>query len=193
MLYLASQSPRRHQLLERLGVPFTVLASHVPEIRLATETAQAYVERVAGDKARAGLAALKADSSAYVLAADTEVVLNERVFGKPANLQEAAMMLATLSGRTHQVITSVVLATQHTQAQVTVITEVTFIPLSTEVIADYVATGEPLGKAGAYAIQGQGECFVSHLAGSYSGVIGLPLQQTAALLDEFGLRSKSAQ
>jgi len=184
---------RRHQLLARLGVTFTILDSNVPEIRADNETALAYVERVASDKAQAGLAQLKADTSAYVLAADTEVVLDERVFGKPADLQQAAAMLALLSGRAHYVITSVVLAAQQRQALVTVTTEVTFTTLTAQDIADYVATGEPLDKAGGYAIQGYGECFVSRLAGSYSGVMGLPLQQTAALLDEFGLHSKSTR
>jgi len=192
MLYLASRSPRRHQLLARLGIPFGVLDSEVLEIRANNETPRAYVERVAVDKAQAGLAHLKADSSVCVLAADTEVVLDDRVFGKPANAQEAARMLACLSGRRHEVITSVVLVTQHKQSFVTVVTEVTFAPISTEVIAAYVATGEPLGKAGAYAIQGGAECFVSHLAGSYSAVMGLPLYQTAVLLAEFGLHSNSA-
>jgi len=192
MLYLASRSPRRRQLLARLGVPFTVLNSEVPEIRADDETAQAYVERVAADKAHAGLAQLKANSPVYVLAADTEVVLDDRVYGKPACAEEAALMLASLSGRTHQVITSVVLATPLRQSLVTVISQVTFAQLTAAEIAAYVATNEPLGKAGAYAIQGRGECFVSHLSGSYSGVMGLPLQQTAALLAEFGLRSNSA-
>ncbi len=185
MLYLASRSPRRNELLTRLGVPFRVLDLDVPEVRAAAEPAEAYVRRVALDKARAGLALVGDDPQAVVLGSDTEVVLDDRVYGKPADAADAEAMLASLAGRTHQVITVVALAAQGRHTLETVISEVSFAPMSTAQIAAYVATGEPMGKAGAYAIQGGGERHIRHLSGSYSGVMGLPLQQTAALLAAF--------
>ncbi|KRG62674.1 septum formation inhibitor Maf [Stenotrophomonas humi] len=185
MLYLASRSPRRNELLTRLGVPFRVLDTDVPEVRGVGEPAEAYVCRVALDKARAGLALVGDDPQAVVLGSDTEVVLGDRVYGKPADAADAAAMLASLAGRTHRVITVVALAAAGRHALETVASEVTFAPMSAEQIAAYVATGEPMGKAGGYAIQGGAERFISHLAGSYSGVMGLPLQQTAALLSAF--------
>ncbi len=185
MLYLASRSPRRNELLTRLGVPFRVLDTDVPEVRGAGEPAEDYVCRVALDKAQAGLALVADDPQAVVLGSDTEVVLGDRVYGKPADAADAAAMLASLAGRTHRVITVVALAAQGRHALATVTSEVTFAPMSAEQISEYVATGEPMGKAGGYAIQGGAERFISHLAGSYSGVMGLPLQQTAALLTAF--------
>ncbi|MET0548858.1 MAG: Maf family nucleotide pyrophosphatase [Xanthomonas sp.] len=190
MLYLASRSPRRNELLTRLGVPFRILDLEVPEVRAADESAQAYVRRVALDKARAGLAHLAdaADAAdAVVLGADTEVVLDDRVFGKPADAEDAAAMLAALSGRTHQAMTAVALVAAGREDAVLVPTSVTFAALSARDIADYVASGEPMGRAGAYAIQGGAERFVSRLDGSYSGVMGLPLHQTFHLLRTFGV------
>ena len=189
MLYLASRSPRRNELLQRLDVPFQLVDLEVPEIRGDDEAAVDYVQRVARDKALAGLGVVAVqDPTAVVLGADTEVVLDERVFGKPADAADAAAMLVALSGRSHQVITAVVLAAQGRQPQHAVVqSQVSFTALSTAQIEAYVASGEPLGKAGGYAIQGRGECFVSHLAGSYSGVMGLPLCQTAQLLAAFGV------
>ncbi len=182
MLYLASRSPRRTQLLARLDRPFRALDLDVPEVRAAGETAQDYVRRVAIDKARAGLALVAGDPDAVVLGADTEVVLDGEVFGKPVDAADAAAMLRRLSGRTHQVMTAAALVADGAEQAVMVVSEVSFIALDEAAIAAYVASGEPMGKAGAYAIQGGAERYIRHLAGSYSGVMGLPLQQTEQLL-----------
>lgn len=187
MLYLASRSPRRNELLGRLDVVFRALDLDVPEIRGAQESPAAYVQRVALDKARAGLARVDGDPDAVVLGSDTEVVLGDRVYGKPVDAADAAAMLASLAGRTHEVITAVALAA-HGREQVQVVrSQVTFAAMDAAQIAAYVASGEPMGKAGGYAIQGGAERFISHLAGSYSGVMGLPLQQTGELLRTFGV------
>ncbi len=185
MLYLASRSPRRTQLLARLDRPFRALDLDVPEVRAAGETAQDYVRRVAIDKARAGLALVAGDPDAVVLGADTEVVLDGEVFGKPVDAADAAAMLRRLSGRTHQVMTAAALVADGAEQVVMVVSEVSFIALDAAAIAAYVASGEPMGKAGAYAIQGGAERYIRHLAGSYSGVMGLPLQQTEQLLQAF--------
>ena len=191
MLHLASRSPRRIELLTRLGVPFGTLELDVPEVRASNESPLDYVQRVAVDKARAGVAVLAAQDPAarfWVLGSDTEVVLGERVYGKPADAADAAAMLASLAGQTHQVITAVaLLGSDGSQEVITVTSEVSFAPISSAGIQAYVATGEPMGKAGAYAIQGGAERHVSRLCGSYSGVMGLPLQQTAGLLQRHGL------
>lgn len=190
MLYLASRSPRRNELLARLDIPFRALDLEVPECRGADESPLAYVRRVALDKARAGLAQVVGDPQPVVLGSDTEVVLGDRVYGKPVDAADAAAMLRSLAGRTHRVITAVALAAPARQAQVVVESEVTFAAMAEDEIAAYVASGEPMGKAGAYAIQGGAERWISRLAGSYSGVMGLPLQQTAALLRGFGVTGK---
>lgn len=187
MLYLASRSPRRKDLLSRLGVPFGTLDLEVPEVRAAGESPAGYVQRVAREKALAGLVLAGGGEDAWVLGSDTEVVLGDRVFGKPADAADAAAMLRALAGRRHQVLTAVTLVGARGEFSVLVDSQVTFAPLSEAQIAAYVAGGEPMGKAGAYAIQGQAECFVSRLEGSYSGVMGLPLYQTAQLLDQAGL------
>jgi len=189
MLHLASQSPRRRDLLARLGLPFGRVDVDVPEVRAAGESAVDYVLRVAADKARAGFDALGRDD-AVVLGADTEVVLDGEVFGKPRDDADALAMLQRLSGRTHQVISAVVLAAANRQVHEVVVTDVTFDALDETTIAGYVASGEPHGKAGAYAIQGGAELFVTRMAGSHSAVVGLPLQQTAALLRAFGLEPR---
>ena len=193
MLYLASQSPRRSDLLARLGVPFTTLALDVVEQRACDESPLVYVQRVAVDKARAGVARLAGQPAPFwVLGSDTDVVLGDRVYGKPADAADAAAMLASLAGQTHQVITAVALCGSDGGCEViSVISEVTFAALDAAAIDAYVATGEPMGKAGGYAIQGQAERYVSRLCGSYSGVMGLPLQQTAALLQRHGLLAES--
>lgn len=185
MLYLASQSPRRCQLLEQLGVQFGVLDVDVPEMRTAAEPAQDYVSRVAREKAGAGLLKVLGNANARVLGADTEVVLGDRVLGKPADAEQAYAMLRELAGRTHQVISAVWLVSGGNEAHALSISEVTFADLDDTEISAYVATGESFGKAGGYAIQGRAGAFVRHLSGSYSGVMGLPLYETARLLQEF--------
>jgi septum formation protein len=185
MLHLASQSPRRRQLLEQIGVEFAVLDVDVPEQRMPGEPPQDYVSRVARDKARAGLARLGRASDAIVLGADTEVVLDDEVFGKPRDADDAAAMLRRLSGRTHAVISVVWLVGVAREQAAVCVSQVRFAVLDAPAIAAYVATGEPFGKAGAYAIQGRGATLVEHLQGSYSGVMGLPVFETARLLRGF--------
>lgn len=188
MLYLASRSPRRADLLRRLGVQFSVLDLDVIEHRDACEQAQAYVRRVAREKAGAGLLQVMSSPGAVVLGADTEVILGEEVFGKPADAAAATAMLSRLSGRVHQVVSAVSLVSADREAQVLSVSEVEFAEIGADDIAAYVASGECMGKAGAYAIQGAAEQYVKHLAGSFSGVMGLPLHETAQLLRTFGIR-----
>ena len=189
MLHLASQSPRRRELLGRIGVPFGVLDLEIPEQRAPGEPAEEYVRRVAREKAGAGLLEVMTVPGAVVLGGDTEVVLDDEVFGKPGDEADAAAMLRRLSGRTHRVISAVSLVSAEREAQAVSTSEVTFAELDEEAIARYVASGEAMGRAGAYAIQGIAQIFISHLSGSYSGVMGLPLYETACLLQEFGLLS----
>jgi septum formation protein len=186
-LYLASQSPRRRQLLEQLGVDFAVFDVEVPERRAPRESPREYVSRVARDKARAGLAKLGAVSGAWVLGADTEVVLDDEVFGKPRDAADAAAMLRRLSGRTHEVVSVAWLVGAGGERSAGCVSRVRFAALDEAAVAAYVATGESFGKAGAYAIQGRGAALVEHLEGSYSGVMGLPLFETARLLREAGI------
>lgn len=187
MLHLASRSPRRRELLRQLGVRFEAADVDVPEVRAAGESPGAYVTRVAMAKARAGaLAVAPHDPGAVVLGADTDVVLGTRVFGKPRDDADAAAMLKVLSGRRHTVL-SVVCCVWRGNAEVAACeSQVTFAPLTDADIARYVASGEPRGKAGAYAIQGRAAAFIRRLEGSYSGVVGLPLYETAALLRQAG-------
>lgn len=187
MLYLASRSPRRSELLARLGVGFGVLEVDVPEERVPGEPAVDYVRRVAREKAGAGLLEVVGAPGAVVLGADTEVTLGDVVFGKPRNADDAAAMLRRLSGRTHQVLSSVWLVAADREVQAMCASDVTFARLDDARIAAYVATGECDGKAGAYAIQGIAGAFVKRLEGSHSGVVGLPLHETAGLLAKFGL------
>ena len=187
MLHLASRSPRRSELLARLGLDFGVLDIDIPEQRQPGEAADDYGRRVAREKAGAGLLKVMAVPGAVVLGADTEVVLDDEVFGKPRDDADAAAMLRRLAGRTHRVITAVALVSASREMQAVSISEVTFAPLSDAWIAAYVATGEPRGKAGGYAIQGGAQVFITHLSGSYSGVMGLPLYETATLLRAFGV------
>jgi septum formation protein len=187
MLWLASQSPRRRELLAQVGVAFETVDVDVPEMRAADESPQAYVERVAREKARAGLAAVIArDPDAVVLGADTEVVLDDRVFGKPRDMADAAAMLRALSGRTHEVVSVVCRASARGEGIAACVSVVSFAELDAAAIDAYVATGEPFGKAGGYAIQGEAASFIAHLSGSYSGVMGLPLFETVRLLREAG-------
>ena len=184
-LFLASQSPRRRQLLEQIGQSFEVIAIDLPEVRAADESPDAYVRRVAGDKARAGLRMLGEARDAVVLGADTEVVLGDDVFGKPADAAAAAAMLRRLSGRAHRVLSAVWCVSAEREEFALNESVVTFDDLSDAQIAAYVASGEPMGRAGAYAIQGRAGEFIRHLSGSYSGVMGLPLYETAQLLRRF--------
>ena len=182
MLYLASQSPRRRELLARLGQPFACLDLDVPEQRQPGEPPEDYVRRVAREKAGAGLLQVMAIAGARVIGADTEVVLGDAVFGKPADSADAAAMLRRLSGRTHQVLSAVSLVSADGEWQALSVSEVRFDTLDAAAIEAYVAGDEWQGKAGAYAIQGSAQAFIAHLSGSYSGVMGLPLHETARLL-----------
>ena len=182
MLHLASQSPRRRELLARLGCAFTVLDAEVPEERAPGEPPEAYVRRVARDKALAGFARVRGEPQARVIGADTEVVLGDDVFGKPADAADAAAMLRRLSGRTHQVLSAVSLVSADGEWQALSVSEVRFDTLDVAAIEAYVAGDEWQGKAGAYAIQGSAQAFIAHLSGSYSGVMGLPLHETARRL-----------
>lgn len=193
MLSLASRSPRRSELLARLGVAFGVLEVEVDEVRVPGEPPADYVRRVAREKAGAGLLAVVGNPGAIVLGADTEVVLGDEVFGKPRDARDAAAMLRRLSGRTHQVLSSVWLVTPGREVQAMSVSEVTFAELDDVAIAAYVDSGECAGKAGAYAIQGVAEAFVTRLSGSHSGVMGLPLHETATLLAGFGLGPLAAR
>ena len=187
MLYLASQSPRRRELFGRLGVAFETVDLDLPEVRGTSEAALDYVSRVAREKAGAGLLKLSAMQNAVVLGADTEVVLDDEVFGKPRDAAHAAQMLEKLAGRTHRVISCVWLVDAGRDDRAQSITEVTFGALSSIQIQKYIDSNEWLGKAGAYAIQGRAEIFASRIEGSYSGVMGLPLFETAMLLRRFDL------
>jgi septum formation protein len=193
MLHLASRSPRRSELLARLGLDFGVLDIDIPEQRQPGEAPEDYGRRVAREKAGAGLLEVMAVPGALVIGADTEVVLDDDVFGKPADDADAAAMLRRLSGRTHRVITAVCVVSASRELQAVSTSEVTFAALSDAEVAAYVATGEPGGKAGAYAIQGRAQAFISHLSGSYSGVMGLPLHETATMLRAFGVTLMDAR
>ncbi|MBK4726236.1 Maf family protein [Pantoea agglomerans] len=182
-LYLASGSPRRRELLTQLGLSFERLSNDVEERRHPGETAEQYVRRLARDKALAGVAV--ADLDLPVLGADTLVVLNNHVLEKPADADAAAAMLAMLSGKTHEVMTAVALADSQRILECLVVTEVTFRTLTPEDIAGYIASGEPMDKAGAYGIQGLGGNFVRKINGSYHAVVGLPLVETAELFSHF--------
>jgi len=184
-LYLASGSPRRRELLTQIGVSFTVTSAPIDETPLPDESAVAYVERLARAKAEAGLATL--DGAAVVLGADTAVVLDGRILGKPENREDAVAMLADLAGREHQVLTAVALSDGQCCLSVCVSSNVRFRPISPDEARRYWASGEPADKAGGYAIQGLGAVFVTGLQGSYSAVVGLPLSETAELLAQFGI------
>jgi septum formation protein len=184
-LLLASASPRRRELLDQLGVACDVRPADVHECPEPGETPEAYVRRVAADKSRA---VQRANPGPWpVLAADTEVVLDGEIFGKPEDFRHAAAMLSRLSGREHRVLSAVSLRHGERHLEALSVSTVTFRVITPAEIEAYWATGEPQGKAGAYAIQGRGAVFVRHLAGSYSGVMGLPLFETAELLQRVGL------
>lgn len=185
-IYLASQSPRRAQLLQQIGVGFDVLSVDIDETMVAGESPATYAQRLALEKARAGWCTLDPDRRRPVLGADTIVVAADTVMGKPANRQQAIEMLLALSGSTHQVITAVALAGEHEVVR-DQHSRVTFCTLTRQKCEAYWETGEPRDKAGAYAIQGLAAMFITRLEGSYSGVMGLPLYETAELLKTFGM------
>lgn len=182
-IILASASPRRRELLAQMGVAFRVQVADVYEQQQPGETPLAYVQRVALDKARA----VSTQEQLPVLGADTEVVLGGEVLGKPADRESGLVMLQRLSGRSHQVLTAVVLITKGIEHVRVSASTVTFRETSMEERERYWATGEPAGKAGAYAIQGLGAMFIRNLEGSFSGVMGLPVFETAELLRENGI------
>ena len=198
-LYLASRSPRRRELLSQIDVRFHLLlfrdrsgeAADVDESTFGGETAEAYVERMARAKAEAGWKRMLQRNlpRAPVLSADTTVALDGRIFAKPANREHATEMLTALSGRTHEVLTAVALKSDDWLQSVVSRSEVKFKPLTPAEIAAYVESGECDDKAGAYAIQGRAARFVVELRGSYSGVMGLPLYETAQLLEKMHGRS----
>lgn len=194
-IYLASQSPRRRQLLDQLGIRHELL---LPDAGEDTEAIEAvfpgeaparYVERVTGLKLDAAVERLRRRGlpPAPVLCSDTTVALGRAIYGKPEDAADASRMLRELSGATHRVLTAV--AVQHGRKRLDVLNEsrVTFAPLTAAQVRDYVASGEPLGKAGAYAVQGRAAQFISRISGSYTGIMGLPLYEVSALLRGLGL------
>jgi len=189
-IYLASNSLRRRELLAQIGVRFGVIAVDLHEQPLPGEAPEDYVLRVALEKAVAGRALIGSAYPAPVLAADTAVVIEERILGKPKDRADAAAMMRLLSGRTHRVLSAVCLVNDR-QRQALSVSEVSFRAVSARETQAYWATGEPADKAGGYGIQGRGALFVRELRGSYSGVVGLPLYETAQLLSAAGIRPLS--
>jgi septum formation protein len=195
-IYLASQSPRRRQLLEQLGVSCQLLLadpgedSEALEAVLSGESPTAYVQRVTQLKLDAAVARLKRRGlpPAPVLCSDTTVALGRRIYGKPDDENDAVRMLGELAGTTHRVLTAVSVQHGRKRQQALSVSRVTFAPLSKVQIRAYVASGEPMGKAGAYAVQGRVAMHISHISGSYSGIMGLPLHETALLLRAAGMK-----
>jgi septum formation protein len=193
-VYLASQSPRRRQLLEQLGVAYELLLptadedAEALEAVLPNEAPLSYVRRVTQLKLDAALQRLHVRKlpMAPVLCSDTTVALGRTILGKPLDAVDAERILSTLSGKTHRVLTAVALGTLQARQQAVSISKVTFAPMTPAQIQTYVATGEPMGKAGAYAVQGRAAAYISHLTGSYSGIMGLPMFETAQMLRAFG-------
>ena len=186
-IYLASGSPRRRELLQQIGVSFRVIGADLDETAGQGEPALAYVSRLAEAKATVGWECGRDSGDAPVLAADTAVVLDGRILGKPAGMNEAIAMLLQLSGRTHEVLTAIALRTAGGLQVRVSHSAVTFRSIESGEARRYWETGEPADKAGAYAIQGYAAIFISDLKGSYSGVMGLPLFETAALLKAAGV------
>ena len=186
-MYLASRSPRRQELLRQVGVRFEVLAADVPERRAPGQNPADYALAMALAKARAALAAARAPEPLPVLGADTDVVVDDEILGKPAGRDEALAMLARLAGRTHEVFSSVAVVQGGRAETALSVTRVTFGAITPAQARGYWDTGEPADKAGAYAIQGFGAQFVREIHGSYSGVVGLPLYETLELLGRFGV------
>jgi septum formation protein len=195
-VYLASQSPRRRQLLEQLGVRYELLLPDAQEDSEALEEVRSgeapasYVQRVTGLKLDAALARMQRRSlpPAPVLCSDTTVALGRTIYGKPADARDAARMLRELSGRTHRVLTAVAVHAGRKRVQSLSDSRVSFAPMTAAQVRAYVATGEPMGKAGAYAVQGRAAAHIKRIAGSYTGIMGLPLHETAQLLRSVGVR-----
>lgn len=188
-LYLASASPRRRELLAQIGLAFELLPQAVDESLRPGEAASSYVRRVALEKAESGWYDKRRQLDLPVLAADTSVVCDGDVLGKPGSAAEAHAMLSLLSGRTHEVMTAVAVM-HHGRTEVQLVsTAVSFRALAAAEIAAYWRSGEPFDKAGAYGIQGLAALFVAGINGSYSNVVGLPLFETALLLEQFGITS----
>jgi len=186
-IYLASGSPRRRELLQQIGVSFRVIGADLDETALQGEPALAYVSRLARAKAAVGWERSRDSGDAPVLAADTAVVLDGRILGKPSGMNDAIAMLLDLSGRTHEVLTAVALRSSSGIEGKVSRSTVTFRSIDSREARAYWETGEPSDKAGAYAIQGYAAIFIADLKGSYSGVMGLPLFETAALLKAAGV------
>ncbi len=194
-IYLASQSPRRRQLLDQIEVRHELLLPDPQEDAEAMEAVQpgesptAYVQRVTALKLDAALRRLQQRGlpTAPVLCADTTVALGRRIYGKPEDGADAARMLAELSGQRHRVLTALALQRGRRRVQALSVSQVQFAPLTAAQIRRYVASGEPLGKAGAYAVQGAAGAFIERLSGSYSGIMGLPLYETVRLLRALGV------
>ena len=187
MLVLASASPRRRELLAQAGFSFQVQPAHIPEDLLAGEDPVAYVSRLAREKAEHVYAQLSTSAPSpdlAVLGADTTVTLGSHILGKPADAADAARMLQLLSGRTHRVATGVALVSAAGVSVQAEVTEVQFLPLSAAEIAAYVATGEPMDKAGAYAIQGRAARWIPRIEGCYFNVVGLPLALVSSMIEE---------
>jgi len=181
-LVLASASPRRRELLTQAGFAFEVRPAHIPEDPLPDEDPIAYVVRLAREKAQAVFNEVN-DSSATVLGADTTVTLDSQILGKPEDAADAARMLRLLSGRTHRVITGIAVVTSESAEVAAEVTGVRFLALSDEEIDAYVATGEPMDKAGAYAIQGRAARWIPRIEGCYFNVVGLPLSLVSTMLE----------
>jgi septum formation protein len=196
-LILASASPRRSELLEQIGVRFTILATDIDESRLENESPSDYVSRLALEKSRAGYSrqtrTVKSaegkggEDKLPSLGADTIVVCDQQIFGKPKDQAHAAAMLMALSGKVHTVMSAVAVSQGPCSSSRLTKTLVRFRTISQSECLTYWQTGEPEGKAGGYAIQGRGAVFVDHIEGSYSGVVGLPLSETAEILGEFDI------
>ncbi|MBL4820715.1 MAG: septum formation inhibitor Maf [Gammaproteobacteria bacterium] len=186
-LLLASASPRRQELLRQIGVRFRIVNHGIDESRLDGEAPRNFVRRMAREKAHSALSATAADRQPIVLGADTIVVCDDQVLGKPGDRTDAVRMLTVLSGREHRVFSAVAVAAGERMEQILVETVVEFTDINREMIDRYWDTGEPQDKAGAYGIQGLGGIFVKYIRGSYTGVVGLPLFETAVLLNSFGI------
>jgi len=189
-IYLASRSPRRADLLQQIGLNFTVLPSDIDETPLLNELSHEYVVRLAAEKAQACFAKLQMNQANLypVLAADTSVSVDGRILGKPQDDDDAFQMLSSLAGRWHEVHTGIAVATISGVKTAISTTRVEMPKLSDKKILAYVATGEPRDKAGAYGIQGLASTMIKRIEGSYSGVMGLPIYETAMLLEQAGIR-----